>query len=85
MTTTKSLRCRRCGEMKAAMEKAPMPGRWGAVAHEQTCAACWREWVEEQTRLINHMGLKTWQPEDRAKLYELMREYLKLEATEAGS
>lgn len=60
------------------MEQPPMAGRWGQVAHRETCGDCWREWVEEQTRLMNHLGLKGWLPEDRARLYEHMRDFLKL-------
>jgi Fe-S cluster biosynthesis and repair protein YggX len=55
-----------------------MPGRWGAVVLEQTCADCWREWVDEQTRVINHEGLRPGEPEHRQVLYARMAEFLRL-------
>jgi len=70
--------CRRCGQRKPALERAPVPGRWGPVVLEQTCAACWHDWVEEQTRLINHERLQPALPEDRQVLYARMRDYLHL-------
>ncbi|HEV7664946.1 MAG TPA: Fe(2+)-trafficking protein [Chloroflexota bacterium] len=70
--------CRRCGQTKAGLEKAPLPGKWGALVLTQTCAECWHEWFEEQTRLINHEGLLPAQAEHRKVLYERMGTFLHL-------
>jgi Fe-S cluster biosynthesis and repair protein YggX len=70
--------CRKCGLAKAALERAPVPGTWGPTVLAQTCAACWREWVEEQTRLINHERLSPAAAADRQVLYERMTAFLKL-------
>ena len=59
-----------------------MPGRYGPVLLAQTCAECWRDWVEEQTRVINHEGLSPGNPEHRQRLYARMAEYLKLQPAE---
>ena len=56
-----------------------MPGKWGARLIEQTCADCWHEWVDEQTRLINHEGLRPSEPQHRARLYDRMSAFLQLE------
>jgi Fe-S cluster biosynthesis and repair protein YggX len=56
-----------------------MPGRWGTRVLEQTCAECWHAWVDEQTRLINHEGLRPSEPEHRARLYDKMSAFLQLE------
>jgi Fe-S cluster biosynthesis and repair protein YggX len=45
---------------------------------EHTCAACWHDWVEEQTRLINHERLNPAEPEHRKVLYERMAAFLRL-------
>ena len=45
---------------------------------QQTCSACWHEWFEEQTRLINHEGLRPAEAEHRRVLYERMATFLKL-------
>jgi Fe-S cluster biosynthesis and repair protein YggX len=71
--------CRRCGQRKPELERPPLPGRWGPTIQQQTCADCWRDWIEEQTRLINHEGLLPAQPEHRQVLYQRMQAFLKLE------
>jgi len=70
--------CARCGQHKAALERAPLPGKWGPTILDQTCADCWHDWVEEQTRVINHEGLTPGLPEHRQRLYERMASFLKL-------
>jgi Fe-S cluster biosynthesis and repair protein YggX len=71
--------CSRCGQRKPALERAPMPGAWGARVLAHTCAECWHDWVEEQTRVINHEGLTPGLPEHRQRLYDRMATFLKLE------
>jgi Fe-S cluster biosynthesis and repair protein YggX len=70
--------CCRCGLSKPALERAPLPGKWGPLVLEQTCGECWGEWVEEQTRLINHERLTPADPAHRRVLYERMATFLKL-------
>ncbi len=71
--------CRRCGLHKPILAHAPLPGKWGVAVVAQTCGECWHEWVEEQTRLINHEPLLPSEPEHRQVLYERMASFLKLE------
>ena len=70
--------CRRCGLSKPALERAPLPGAWGPRVLEQTCADCWQQWIDEQTRVINHEHLKPADPAHRRTLYERMATFLKL-------
>jgi Fe-S cluster biosynthesis and repair protein YggX len=56
-----------------------MRGQWGTILLEQTCPDCWREWVDEQTRVINHERLQPSDPAHRRLLYERRVEFLKLE------
>jgi Fe-S cluster biosynthesis and repair protein YggX len=72
--------CQRCGERKLALEQAPVPGKWGPIVLAHTCADCWRAWVDEQTRLINHERLLPSDPEHRRVLYARMAAFLKLES-----
>ena len=74
------VRCRRCGQVRAGLERAPLPGALGPVLLENTCAVCWAEWVEEQTRLINHERLTPADPEHRKVLYARLRDFLRLPA-----
>jgi Fe-S cluster biosynthesis and repair protein YggX len=70
--------CARCGKRTQRLAEPPLPGRRGLAVQAQTCAACWHEWVEEQTRLINHERLQPAEPADRAQLYARMEEFLRL-------
>lgn len=71
--------CRRCGERKPALERPPMPGRYGAAILEGTCADCWRAWQTQQTNIINHERLRPHVPYDRQQLYKHMVAFLGLE------
>jgi len=55
-----------------------LPGKWGPIILAQTCAGCWHEWFEEQTRLINHEALRPAEPEHRKVLYQRMAAFLNL-------
>jgi Fe-S cluster biosynthesis and repair protein YggX len=70
--------CSRCGQEKAGLQQAPLPGKVGQTVLEHTCADCWHEWFDEQTRLINHEGLRPSEPEHRKVLYDRMSAFLKL-------
>jgi Fe-S cluster biosynthesis and repair protein YggX len=70
--------CRRCGQRRTALAQAPLPGKWGPIVVDQICADCWHEWVEEQTRLINHERLLPSDPAHRKVLYERMTTFLSL-------
>ena len=71
--------CRRCGQSRPGLDQPPLPGEWGAAVMSETCAACWRDWSEEQTRLINHLGLQPFKPADKKVIYRHLHEFLKLQ------
>jgi Fe-S cluster biosynthesis and repair protein YggX len=71
--------CKRCGKTKPGLDQPPLPGRYGPRVLADTCADCWHEWVEEQTRLINHERLLPSEPEHRKVLYERMATFLNLQ------
>jgi Fe-S cluster biosynthesis and repair protein YggX len=77
------VRCSRCGQTKPALEQAPLPGEWGAAVLAESCADCWRDWSEEQTRLINHLGLQPFRPADKKVIYRHLHDFLKLRDVEA--
>ncbi|MFN0071660.1 MAG: Fe(2+)-trafficking protein [Chloroflexota bacterium] len=72
------LQCRRCDLHREALAAAPMPGVWGERILTETCALCWQEWKDEQTRIINHENLRPFVPADKKLLYRKMHEFLKL-------
>lgn len=71
--------CHRCGQHKPGLRAAPLPGKWGPLILAETCADCWHEWIEEQTRLINHEHLLPAEPQHRKVLYQRMAAFLKLQ------
>ena len=77
------LQCRRCGLTKPGLPSPPLPGEWGTAVVAETCADCWRDWTQEQTRLINHLGLQPFKSADKKVIYQHMHEYLKLERVPA--
>jgi Fe-S cluster biosynthesis and repair protein YggX len=73
-----TLTCHRCGERKPGLDNAPLPGKWGSRVQADICADCWHDWIEEQTRLINHERLLPAEPEHRKILYARMAAFLNL-------
>jgi Fe-S cluster biosynthesis and repair protein YggX len=74
------LTCARCGQEAEALERPPLAGSSGVVVQAHTCPACWAEWQQAAPSFINHYGLQVVQPAGRARLYELMREFLNIPA-----
>jgi Fe-S cluster biosynthesis and repair protein YggX len=72
--------CHRCGQRKPGLSQPPLPGKWGPIVLAETCADCWRDWIEEQTRLINHERLLPSEAPHRQVLYQRMASFLKLES-----
>jgi Fe-S cluster biosynthesis and repair protein YggX len=60
------------------MDQPPMAGDLGLAAQRGTCADCWKDWLDEQVRLINHLALKPWLAADREVLAQKLREFLHL-------
>jgi Fe-S cluster biosynthesis and repair protein YggX len=75
--------CNRCGQLKLGLEEAPLPGEVGQAVLAETCADCWRDWSEEQTRLINHLGLRPFVSDDKKTIYRHLHEFLKLRSAKA--
>ncbi len=64
-----TIRCRRCRKTAPRLEKAPFRNPIGEKVHEEICRACWSDWLEHQTLLINHYGLDPRDPKAREFLY----------------
>ena len=48
----------------------------GERIHGEICQACWSDWLEHQTLLINHYGLDPRDPRARQFLYEQIEKVL---------
>lgn len=70
--------CSRCGSTATGLAAAPLPGDYGRLVHEQTCAACWGEWLREQVKLINELRLSPADPAHYERLQTEMATWLNL-------
>ncbi|HUO52751.1 MAG TPA: oxidative damage protection protein [Gemmatimonadaceae bacterium] len=70
------VKCTRCGQTRAGLERSPYPGAIGARALAEICAECWGEWLRQQTMLINHYGLDLMDPQARKFLLGNMEAFL---------
>ena len=68
--------CSRCGSTAEGMERPPLPGTDGKRIHEQTCKACWDEWLAAQVILMNENRLSPGDPEHYARLVREMKTFL---------
>jgi len=72
------LTCVRCGLTRAGAGRVGLPGDLGIQIEQSVCAECWKEWLQQQVRVINHYGLKPMVKEDREKIYGFTREFFGL-------
>lgn len=68
--------CTRCGQTRAALEKAPFRNQLGARVQSEICQVCWKEWLAYQTALINHYGLDVREADAREFLTKNMQGFL---------
>jgi Fe-S cluster biosynthesis and repair protein YggX len=71
-----TIQCRRCKKEAPKLEKAPFRNPLGERILEEICQACWSDWLEHQTLLINHYGLDPRDPKARAFLYTQIEKVL---------
>jgi Fe-S cluster biosynthesis and repair protein YggX len=57
-----SITCARCGQIRDQLSRAPLPGDLGNRIYDTICQVCWKEWLRQQTAVINHYGLDLLDP-----------------------
>lgn len=70
------IQCVRCGETRAALERAPFRNELGERIQAGICQVCWKEWLAYQTALINHYGLDVRERDARDFLVKNLEGYL---------
>jgi Fe-S cluster biosynthesis and repair protein YggX len=70
--------CCRCGSSAEGLERAPLPGAIGQRVLDETCRACWQQWLAAQVMLINERKLSPARPEDFRVLLREMTTFLGL-------
>ena len=74
--TQETMTCRRCGDDAIPLGKAPFRNELGERILAEICSACWQEWLQHQTLLINHYGLDPRDQKSRTFLYEQIENVL---------
>ena len=69
------IKCARCGQKRPPLGFAPLPTELGQKIATEVCQPCWAEWLQAQTRIINHYGLNLADREHRAILRQQMEEF----------
>jgi Fe-S cluster biosynthesis and repair protein YggX len=73
-----TIKCVRCGQTAEPLPRPPTGGKTGQQIVENVCPQCWEEWKGQSILIINHYGLVLADPEHRAQLSRMMREFLSL-------
>ena len=60
--------CLRYQKNMPALNKPPFPGKDGDYVFQNLSAQAWREWLDEQTRLVNEQQLNPLEAEARSFL-----------------
>ena len=71
--------CRRCGQTREGLARAPMPGPLGATIRATVCPDCWKEWEAAEVMVINELRLNFMDPAAQQTLERQMREFLLLD------
>ena len=72
--------CAKLGRELPGLDRAPVPGPMGKRILENISAQAWDMWKAQSVLLINHYGLNPALREHRQQLYEVMKEFLGLDA-----
>src|SRR5438034_6663252 len=67
------IKCARCGQKRAPLGYSPLPTELGQKIASDVCQPCWSEWLQTQTRIINHYGLDLTNPEAQGFLLDNMK------------
>ena len=62
--------CIRCGETRARLNAPPLPTELGGRIYDAVCQMCWKDWLKEQTAMINHYALNVLDPKAKQFLTE---------------
>ncbi|HEY5074346.1 MAG TPA: oxidative damage protection protein [Pyrinomonadaceae bacterium] len=86
------IKCARCGQKRAPLGYAPLPTELGQKVATEVCQPCWAEWLQAQTRIINHYGLDLTNPDAQGFLMDNMKgffyastELAQIDTTKEGS
>lgn len=70
--------CQRCKQVAPRLPAPPFSNAQGKFIYENTCAACWREWIPMGTKVINELRLPLADPQAQKIFDQHMMEFLNL-------
>ncbi len=73
---TRSVLCRKYGEELPGLAVPPYPGPKGQEIYRTVSQQAWREWLAQQTMLINEKQLNLASADDRKYLNEQLDKFL---------
>ena len=68
--------CARCGQTREGLSAPPFPNEFGARILASICQQCWKDWLKQQTQIINHYGLDLRDPKARQMLIQQTETFL---------
>ena len=68
--------CVRCGQTREAVAAPPFPNEFGARIASSICQVCWKDWLKQQTQIINHYALDLRDPKSRQMLIQQTETFL---------
>lgn len=71
-----SLTCLRCEQPGDRLAQPPLPTELGGRIYDSICDRCWKEWLTEQTAIINHYALNLLDPKNKKFLTERTEAFL---------
>ncbi len=76
MSDTQTITCTRCKQTNPALAKAPFMNPLGERILAGICDPCWQQWLQQQSKLMNHYGLNTMDPDHRKMLLDNLKGFL---------
>ena len=73
---SRKVQCVKMGEELEGLDFLPFPGELGQKVFENVSKEAWKQWLGQQTILINEYRLSSLDPKARSFLLEEMQKYL---------
>ncbi|MDX1347960.1 MAG: oxidative damage protection protein [Thiomicrorhabdus chilensis] len=73
---SRMVKCLKMGEELEGLDFAPFPGELGQKVYDNISKEAWKQWLAQQTILINEYRLSSLDPKARSFLQEEMQKFL---------
>jgi len=73
---SRKVKCVKMGEELDGLEFMPFPGELGQKVYDNVSKEAWKQWLGQQTILINEYRLSSLDPKARSFLLEEMQKFL---------